>query len=126
MIKMCILIKQSALSNHIYHTFVFEWFIWFKINQTSWNLVILKTYFFPKNYFFFFCIVFGVIFNKATQLSKKKNNTADALFICDSSHIIEHVQNGLKMSIHSTTTGRPTNTELRSMKGLEGRRRSDI
>lgn len=52
--------------------------------------------------------VYGVLFNKATQLSKKKNNTADALFICDSSHIIEHVQNGLKMSIHSTTTGRPT------------------
>ena len=48
--------------------------------------------------------VYGVGFsflfsNKATQLSKEKNNTADALFICDSSHIIEHVQNGLKMSI---------------------------
>lgn len=53
-------------------------------------------------------LVYGVTFNKATQLSTKKNNTADALFICDSSHIIEHVQNGLKMSIHSTTTVRPT------------------
>lgn len=50
----------------------------------------------------------ALFFNKTTQLDKKKNNTADALFISDSSHIIEHVQNGLKMSIHSTTTGRPT------------------
>lgn len=36
----------------------------------------------------------------------------------------EHVQNGLKMSKHCTTTGRPT--QLCSMKGSEGRRRSDI
>lgn len=59
----------------------------------------------------------SVKFNKATQLSKKKNNTADALFVCDSSHIIEHVQNGLKMSIHSTTTGRPTIQSFAVWKG---------
>lgn len=40
--------------------------------------------------------------------ARGKNNTADALFIYDSSHVIEHVQNGLKMSIHSTTNGRST------------------
>lgn len=36
------------------------------------------------------------LFNKATQLRKKKNNTADALFICDWSHIVEHVQKWFK------------------------------
>lgn len=47
----------------------------------------------------------GLTCNNTARLSKRKNNTADALFVYDSSHIIEHVQNGLKMSIHSTTTG---------------------
>lgn len=42
---------------------------------------------------------------KKTERSKKKN-TANALFISNSSHIIKHVQNGLKMSIYTTTIER--------------------
>lgn len=84
--------KQSALSSHL-----LSWRWMFHVNEYACLCRCIPA---PQNNapaaLASFYMQHLYLFNKATQLRKKKNNTADALFICDWSHIVEHVQKWFK------------------------------